>query len=150
MFTLLLLLQAAVAPSSGPVTADPPRADWVSKPDASYLMRCASSIRAKPAEAHVTMLCATAPQDHIKECVVVSNTGAPDVRFERAALCATKYFRMRASGPDGHPVMDVPVNVPFGFVSSSTYAGMAKAPRRIPPPGTVDEAVIVIDWGNLW
>ena len=144
----LMLLQAAVAEDGGRAALTSPRPDWIRKPDAESLMSCARPLPRLAPDVVVTMRCATAPHDQIRDCAVVSNTRAPDVRYDRAALCATKFFRIRARGADG-PAMGVPVIVPFGFISPSTYAAMVKAARAgpyvAPAEGTVDEVVVTIE-----
>jgi hypothetical protein len=140
----LMLLQAATATGSPPAAPVSPKADWVAKPSIADMGRCMSRLGGARPEAVVTMRCVTAPHDQIKDCVVISNTRAPDSRFEGAALCTTKYFRIRAGAADS-PVMDVPVTVPFVFVSPATLEAMVKAARagRLAPPpdGAVSEVV---------
>jgi hypothetical protein len=111
------------------------------------LLRCARQAPNPPPEAVVTLRCVTAPQDQITDCAVVSNTRAPDARYERAALCATKYFRIRA-GPADAPVMGVPVTVPTGFITPSASASMSRAAREGrwpgPPESAVDEVILTV------
>jgi hypothetical protein len=99
-----------------------------------------------PPEAVVTLRCVTAPHDEIKDCAVVSNTRAPDTRYERAALCATKYFHIRA-GPADAPVIGVPVTVPTSFITPSTAAARRKAAREggwpRPAEGAVNEVILI-------
>src|SRR5262249_24971935 len=142
----LLLLQATAGGAPTPAAQATPRADWVARPDWRDLLRCARAAPKPPPEAVVTLRCVTAAHDQITDCAVVSNTRAPDARYERAALCATKYFRIRA-GPADAPVLGVPVTVPTGFITPSTSAAMIKAARagRWPRPaeGAVDEVILI-------
>ena len=59
------------------------------------------------------MQCITRDRDRLAECTVIENPQAPDSRYEEVALCASKFFRIRALGPDGKPMIGVPIGVPF-------------------------------------
>lgn len=128
MFAAVWLL-AVAAGSVDPTTVGPPKVDWTGKPAGPAFYRCLRPLEKGAQQALVTMRCVTAPNDHIDQCVVTSNSQASDIRYETAALCASKSFRMRATGPDGRPVMGVPVNVPYRFASPATYDAIVKSAR---------------------
>ena len=137
MIIAALWLQSIAAAAPVPELADQVKVDWVAKPRMDDIVRCLGPLAKRANEAVVRMQCTTAPKDHIANCVAISNSQAPDVRYETAALCATQYFRMRAMGPGGQPILGAPVIVPFGFVSLGTYEGMVAgkgAPAKGPKP----------------
>jgi hypothetical protein len=89
-----------------------PKPAWLSKPKAE-VFRCLDPLRSGAQATVIKMRCLTAPDDRIDHCTILTNTGAPDPRYEKVALCASKSFRIRATGPDGKPVFGIPVTVPF-------------------------------------
>jgi len=118
---LMLLQGSGVAP---PV--DQPKIDWLRKPPGTGVYACLATMQRGAQEGIVNMRCETAPNDKIRNCVIVSNSNAPDTRYEKAAICASKYFNIRATGPDGKPIFGAAVNVPFRFAAPATYETLVR------------------------
>lgn len=127
-----LFIGAPAATADEPSAPTEPKVGWVSKPDINDIFKCFKIMHKgdQIQEGVVMMQCATAPDDHIANCTVTSNSQPDDERYGIIAVCATKYFRMRATGPDGKPVMGVSVNVPFRFAAGMTEEQIVKAIRK--------------------
>jgi hypothetical protein len=102
-----LFLQASAG------TSPPHEVAWQARPSARDIVSCMSPLNSGARPALIKMQCVTAPRDRLANCTVIENSQAPDLRYEQVALCASKYFRIRAQGADGKPLLGVPVGVPF-------------------------------------
>jgi hypothetical protein len=87
----------------------------VARPGGDKVFACLDKLHENAREGVVRLCCLTAPGDHIDRCVILSNSNAPDTQYEDVALCAAQYFKVRATGAGGKPVMDVPFEFPFRF-----------------------------------
>ena len=129
---LAVMAQASALAADAPGPPPTPKVDWVAKPKISGLLQCVAKMKGRVQEAVVTMHCVTKLKDHIGDCTILTNSQAPDVRYEQASLCASKLFLMRANGPDGRPIMGAPVEVPFRFASTATYQAIVDEVRKRP------------------
>ena len=115
MLLLATMMFAVTVPpwGPGPVGPDGYRKDWVLKPNAMDIEYCVRKFVQRPEPAYLILSCRSAPGDHLSDCKVIENSRAPDDRYEKAALCAAKVFRIRVTDASGAAVSGVEVKAPF-------------------------------------
>jgi TonB family protein len=128
MLMAMLLIQAL----AGAAPPAAPKVDWIRKPLGRALDECMGPLRSGGLETSIRMQCLTAPNDHIDHCTVLENSHAPDARYEQVALCMSRFFKIRATGPDGKPVTGVVVNIPYLVTSPEGAQELRhKPPNRV-------------------
>jgi hypothetical protein len=114
---IIALLAEALITLSPQVNVVAPdlKADWRLRPAEVDLVHCMRQSHAPPAKGSITLHCLTAADDKIDHCTVTSSTFDPDVRYSKAAVCATQFFHIRATGRDAEPVLGAEVTLPVHF-----------------------------------
>ncbi|THD77221.1 MAG: hypothetical protein E7812_14840 [Phenylobacterium sp.] len=115
MLLLAMTMFAVTVPPWGPSPVGPDgyRKDWVLKPNALDIEYCVRKFVQRPEPTYLVLSCRSAPGDHVSDCTVIENSRALDDRYEKAALCAAKLFRIRVTDASGVPVSGVEVKAPF-------------------------------------
>ena len=109
------LPKTAVAVDRGAVRDDGLLQRWMQFPDLRTIALCFKKAVGDPETATVALNCKTAPDDRLAECRVVSNSRAPDLRYEAGGACAAEASRIRVSRPDGSAAIGADVAVRFTY-----------------------------------
>ena len=117
---LLAAVQATGARTTSGKTAPPPPAagpptavSWLHQPTSAEMASCMTSLLSGGGAATINLQCKTADGGRVGPCRVTQNTQAADPRYEAAALCAAKSFRIQTTDEAGRPVLGVAVDIPF-------------------------------------
>jgi hypothetical protein len=87
--------------------------NWLHQPTSAEMASCMTQLLSGGGVADINLQCMTAPEGRVASCKVTQNTQGADPRYETAAICATRYFRIQTTDASGRPVLGVPVNIPF-------------------------------------
>jgi hypothetical protein len=116
--TAVVLLTAAQT-AAKTATAPPPAAaaatsvNWLHQPSSAEMASCMTPLLSGGGVATINLQCKTGGEGRVSACKVTENTQAADPRYEAAALCAAKFFRIQTTDAAGQTVFGVAVDIPF-------------------------------------
>lgn len=111
--TALAVLAVAQTTAGTPGAGAPTTVNWLHQPTSREMASCMTPLLSGGGVATINLQCRTMGEGRVARCKVTENTQSADPRYEQAAICAAKFFRIETTDETGHAVLGVPVNIPF-------------------------------------
>jgi hypothetical protein len=125
--TAVALLAAAQTTGGAPAAGPPTTVNWLHQPTSREMASCMTPLLSGGGVATINLQCRTMGDGRVARCKVTENTQSADPRYEQAAICAAKFFRIETTDGAGHAVLGVAVNIPFRLEPPTPAPAQPKA-----------------------